>query len=140
MNSISQQVNLLVPCHSICSYLTLSNQLELLFFQRCLLIIVFKYISRKNRLFKSNIHQITYHNFSLRPMFFQMFQTKIQCLNMIGQNTIMKNSFQTTSQQIGLALQNNNIDVSSQNVFNFMNNVLYKYAPLKNQQIQTTIL
>ena len=28
--------------------------------------------------------------------------------------------------------QNNNIDVSSQNVFNLMNNVLYKYAPFKN--------
>ena len=47
MNSISQQVNLLVPCHSICSYLTLSNQLELLFFQRCLLIIVFSISQEK---------------------------------------------------------------------------------------------
>ena len=85
MNSITQQLNLLVPWWSMCpayeqhkstseslgalslrSYLTLSNQLELLFFQRCLLIIVFKYISRKNiRQFKSNICQITYHNFSI---------------------------------------------------------------------------
>ena len=139
MNSISQQVNLLVPCHSLfLPYIVQPTRTT--FLPKMLIDNSFQYISRKNRLFKSNIHQITYHNFSLRPMFFQMFQTKIQCLNMIGQNTIMKNSFQTTSQQIGLTLQNNNIDVSSQNVFNFMNNVLYKYAPLKNQQIQTTIL
>ena len=47
MRIIKQQMNFLIPCHPICSYLMLPNQLELLLTQRLSQIISFPIISLK---------------------------------------------------------------------------------------------
>ena len=47
MRTIKQQMNFLIPCHPICSYLMLPNQLELLLTQRLSQIISFPIISLK---------------------------------------------------------------------------------------------
>ena len=84
----------------------------------------------------TSLYSISDHlpQFLIAPHIFQMFQTeKPIYLNMIGQNSTVKNSFQTTSQQAGfshLKLQNNNINIASfQNLFDSMNNILDEQVP-----------
>ena len=64
-----------------------------------------------------------------------MFETEKQIyLNMIGQNSIMKNSFLvyfSVDWPHTLKLQNNNTDASFQNVFDSMDNILDKHVPFK---------
>ena len=101
MNNIKQRMNFLIACHPICSYLILPNKLELLLTQRLSLIIFFPIISQD--IVSGNLTAtISDHlpQLLIAPHIFQMFKCfqtgKATYLNMIGQNSIMENSWLAT--------------------------------------------
>ena len=126
MSSIKQQMNFLIPCHPICSYLLylltfLSNQLELLLTRRLSLKIFFPVINfrsfttisycssyfsnvpnRKANIFKPDWSKFNHEEFILDYFSLDWSHT--------------------------LKLQNNNIDASLQNFSDSMSNILDKYA------------
>ena len=129
--SIKQQINFLIPCHPKCSYLTLSNQLELLLTQILIDNIFSYYISLRK--FKSNhfrllttiSHCTTYSNVPNRKTnIFERDWSKFY------HEELMLDYFTVDWPQT-LKLQNNNIDASFQNFFDSMSNIFDKHAPFK---------
>ena len=122
MSSIKQQMNFLIHCHPIWSYLILSNQLESLLTKRLSLIIFLPIMSHlpqfliASHLF-SNVSNRKTNTFERDWSKFNREEFTLEYFSVDWPHT--------------LKVLNNNINASFQNFYDCMNNILHKHAPFK---------
>ena len=125
----------LIPCHQICSFLILSNQLELLLTQRLIDNIFSNYISQD--IVSGNLTAtISDHlpQFLIAPHIFSNVPNRktniFECdWSKFSHEEFILDYFSVDWPHT-LKLQNNNIDASFQNFFDSMNNILDKKMDL----------